>query len=327
MRLATLDDARGGSAAVRLVDGEFVHLGRAARPGTLEAWMPPTVRGILEGGSAALAVVGGVAERLEAMGESERLELRRRGVLRPADVALLAPVPEPRLIVAAGLAYRSHLAEMAGTPAPPHPTGFMKSPTSISAPGATLTLPPQAPARVDYEGELAVVFGRTCHAVSVEDALDHVAGYTCANDLSARDWVQAVWSATQPWEARLTWEVNIMGKQLPGFTALGPVMTTADEVGDPAGLTLTTTLNGEQVQQAPVSDLLFSISEMIAHFSRWYSFSPGDVLLTGTPAGVGVGRKPPLFLRDGDTVTVAITKVGALISHVRDASGGEQRDP
>jgi acylpyruvate hydrolase len=195
----------------------------------------------------------------------------------------------------------------------------MKTPTSIAGPDKPLRLPPQADTQVDYEGELACVFGRRCHAVGESEAMSYLAGYTVANDFSARDWVRPVWAATQPWEARLTWEVNIMGKQFEGFTALGPVMTTTDEIGNPAGLVLTTRLNGTTMQSAPVSDLIFPIAAMIAHFSRWYTFLPGDVLLTGTPAGVGVSRTPPVFVTSGDIVEVAIDRIGTLRTEVATA--------
>ncbi len=107
-----------------------------------------------------------------------------------------------------------------------------------------------------------------------------------------------------------------MGKQFAGFTALGPDLVTTDEITDPSKLVLTTRLNGKVMQNAPISDMLFPISEMIAYFSRWYTFQPGDVLLTGTPAGVGVGRKPPVFLRHSDTVSVAVDEIGALTNKV-----------
>jgi 2-keto-4-pentenoate hydratase/2-oxohepta-3-ene-1,7-dioic acid hydratase in catechol pathway len=215
-------------------------------------------------------------------------------------------------MVAAGLAYRSHLAEMANTPAPAHPTAFMKSPASISGPEEKVSLPTLAREHVDYEGELACVFGRTCYNVPASEALSYLAGYTAANDLSARDWAKSVWAATAPWDARITWEVNIMGKQFPGFTALGPVLTTTDEIPDPSLLKLRTTVNGQVMQAAPVSDLIFPIPEVISYLSRWYEFAPGDVLLTGTPAGVGIGRKPPVFLKEGDVVSVEIDRIGCL---------------
>ncbi len=257
--------------------------------------------------------------RAEAAAPEQRAQWRERGVLLAPQTPLLAPIPDARMIVAAGLAYRSHLAEMSGTPAPPHPSGFLKTSHSIGGPDAALTLPPAASGHVDFEGELAVVFGKTCHAVDARQAMDCVAGYTAANDVSARDWVRAVWQAQSAWEARLTWEVNIMGKQFPGFTCLGPALLTADEVPDVGQLRLETRLNGERMQAAPVSDMIFGVADMIAHFSQWYVFEPGDVLLTGTPAGVGVGRKPPVFMREGDVVEVEISGIGTLRNTVRAA--------
>ena len=312
MQLVTIDNARYGSPGAKLRSGEILHLQRAAAPGTLETWLPDSVLGILEGGAAALDVVRALVERYDGMPEQVRAAQRNQAVLLPATERLRAPIPSPRLILAAGLAYKSHLAEMAGTPAPPHPTAFIKTASSVSAPDAQLQLPPQAAKFVDYEGELACIFGRTCHAVSADEALSCIAGYTGANDLSARDWAKQVWAATAPWEARITWEVNIMGKQLPGFTALGPAITTSDEIPDPSQLHLTTRLNGTVMQSASVSDLIFPIAESIAYFSRWYTFQAGDILLTGTPSGVGIGRKPPIFLAKGDIVEVDIDRIGVL---------------
>jgi len=312
VQLVTIDDISTGSPGARLRSGEILHLGRAATPGTLEAWLPATLIGILEGGFQALEIVRGIVERFEGLPTSERAALHGNGVLQSNATRLLAPIPQPRLIVAAGLAYKSHLAEMSGTPTPQHPTAFLKSPASVSGPDAVVSLPPQAASAVDFEGELACVFGRACHNVAASHALSYLAGYTAANDFSARDWVKPVWAATAPWEARITWEVNIMGKQLPGFTALGPTLTTTDEIPDPSVLRLRTRLNGAIMQFAPVSDLIFSIADVIAYLSRWYTFLPGDVLLTGTPAGVGVGRKPPVFIKESDVLEVEIDHVGVL---------------
>jgi acylpyruvate hydrolase len=316
MLLVTIDDAPGGSAGAQLASGEILHLGRAAESGTIEAWLPSSVMGILVGGPEGLAVAERLAARHEAMGQASLTPKRAQGALLPPDTRLLAPVPSPGMILAAGLAYRSHLAEMSGTPTPTHPTAFLKSPSSISGPGATVTLPPQAPDHVDYEGELAIVIGRGCHAVDAEAAMQCIAGYTIANDLSARDWLKEVWAAEKPWQARQTWEVNIMGKQLPGFTALGPAIATVGRINDPNPLRLVTRVNGAMMQDASISDMIFPIGETIAYFSRWYRFRPGDVLLTGTPAGVGVGRKPPVFLRAGDRVDVSIDRIGTLTTHV-----------
>lgn len=314
MRLATLDNAPGGSPAAQLASGEFLNLRRAARPETLEPWIPATVMDILAAGEAGLDVLRGLIDHVETRTAADRNRMVETGAILPPDTRLLAPIPRPGMILAAGLAYRSHLAEMSGTPVPTRPTAFMKSAGSVCAPGARITLPPQASDHVDYEGELALVFGRVCHNVAAEDAMACIAGYTVANDLSARDWVKAVWSATQPWEARQTWEVNIMGKQMPDFTPLGPVITTRDEIPDPGAMQLRTRLNGQIMQDAPVSDMIFPLAEVVSYFSRWYRFQPGDILLTGTPAGVGVGRKPPVFLKSCDRIEVEISGIGVLVS-------------
>jgi 2-keto-4-pentenoate hydratase/2-oxohepta-3-ene-1,7-dioic acid hydratase in catechol pathway len=310
MQLLTIDDVPGGSPGARLASGAVLHLARAARADSIEAWLPGQLAAILAGGGEALAIARRIVERAESGACAD--ELAGAGALLPAQTRLLAPIPSPRLIVAAGLAFRSHLAEMANTPAPAEPTAFMKSPRSIAAPGAQLMLPAQASGMVDYEGELACVFGRTCYAVPEADALRCIAGYTVANDISARDWAPAVWAATSPWQARQTWEVNIMGKQLPGFTPLGPVLLTADEVPDPAALHLITRLNGAVMQDAFIADLIFPLARTIAYLSRWYRFEAGDLLLTGTPAGVGIGRKPPVFLQAGDTIEVSVDGIGTL---------------
>ncbi|HEX7784437.1 MAG TPA: fumarylacetoacetate hydrolase family protein [Sphingobium sp.] len=315
MRLVTIDDVPGGSPGAQLASGEVLHLLRAARPSTLEAWLPRSITGILEGGKPALSLVRDIVSRAE-QGEGI-VELKNAGAILDGGTPLLAPIPAPRLLLAVGLAYRSHLAEMAGTPAPEHPTAFMKSPSSVAAPGHSLTLPPAANDMVDFEGELACVFGRPCHNVTPADAMDHIAGYMAANDISARNWAPAVWAASDPWKARLTWEVNIMGKQFPGFTPLGPVLTTVDDIPDPSALRLVTRLNGQVMQDAQVSDMIFPLDEVISYFSRWYHFQPGDVLLTGTPAGVGIGRKPPIFLTPGDRVEVEIDRIGTLSTPIR----------
>lgn len=312
MKLVTIDNVNGGTPGALLASGEVLHLARAGTPGSLESWLPGNLRDILQAGPDGLAVVRAIVERVSGYGDQQLQALRRGGILTGSATPLLAPVPEPRLIVAAGLAYRSHLAEMSGTPQPPHPTGFMKSPHSVTGPNHPVELPPHASASVDYEGELAVIFGRSCHDVSADQALEYVAGYCVANDLSARDWVQEVWGAQTPWDARRTWEVNIMGKQFGGFTPLGPVLLTADEVPVLGDLRIVTRLNGQVLQDAQLSDLIFNLSETIAWFSRWYTFEAGDVLLTGTPAGVGVSRKPPLFLSAGDVVEVEIDRIGML---------------
>ncbi len=312
MKLVTIDNGSGGTAGAMLRSGEILNFARASTAGTISSWIPGELRAILAAGPRGLDVVRTLVSKIEDAGDEQLRRLRQRGALTGPDTPLLAPLPAPLLVVAAGLAYKSHLAEMSGVPVPKQPTAFMKSPNSITGHGAAVRLPRSAAEHVDYEGELAVVFGRECHDATPDEAMACVAGYTAANDISARDWIPGVIGATHPWEARQTWEVNIMGKQFDGFTPLGPVLLTADEVPDAGKLEITTRLNGEVMQHAPVSDLIFKLQDTISYLSRWYTFRPGDVLLTGTPAGVGVGRKPPVFMRAGDVVEVEISGVGIL---------------
>jgi acylpyruvate hydrolase len=302
MKLVTIANTAAGSPGAMLRSGEILHFSKAAKPGTLEVWIPDSIRAILEGGK-------------------DRDSLRAAGGISPANTPLLAPIPNPRLLLAAGLAFKSHLAEMAGTPTPKNPTAFLKSIHSIVGPEAPVAVPPDAPGHIDYEGELGIVFGRTCHRVSADVAMDYIAGYTAGNDISARDWVKPVWEAKEAWEARLTWETNIMGKQYDSFTPLGPVLTTVDDIPDPTAMLIVTRLNGKVMQSAPVSDLIFTIAETIAYFSKWYTFQPGDILLSGTPAGVGVGRKPPIFMKPGDVIEVEISDIGVLRNRINSGTG------
>jgi acylpyruvate hydrolase len=312
VKLVTIDNGGRGTAGAMLRSGDILNFARAAGAGTIESWIPSELRAILAAGPRGLDVVRTLVSKVEDDDQDLKRRLRQKGALTGFDTPLLAPLPSPRLVVAAGLAYKSHLAEMSGVPVPKQPTAFMKSPNSITGPGAAVVLPKGAANHVDYEGELVVVFGRECHDATPDEAMACVAGYTAANDISARDWIPGVVAATHPWEARQTWEVNIMGKQFDGFTPLGPVLLTADEVPDPGKLQISTRLNGEVMQRAPVSDLIFKLQDTISYLSRWYTFRPGDVLLTGTPAGVGVGRKPPVYMRAGDVVEVEISGIGIL---------------
>lgn len=299
MKFVSIDNGSlDGQAGALLPDGGIVPLSK------VDDTLPGSVAGILQSGKIGQAKATVAAWQDNAAAQAD--------AVLPADTPCIAPIPRPGMILAAGLAYTCHLAEMSGTPTPKQPTAFLKAPSSVSGPDAHVALPSQAPEMIDYEGELACVFGRDCHNVAAADAMEYLAGYTVANDFSARDWVEAVWSSTEPWQARQTWEVNLMGKQLPGFTGLGPALVTVDELGDLSEYRLETRLNGETMQSAPLGNMIFPIAEVIAYFSRWYSFRPGDVLLTGTPAGVGVGRNPRVFIKAGDVLEVEIDNIGVL---------------
>lgn len=223
-------------------------------------------------------------------------------VLRPAR--RLAPV-EPSQIYAIGLNYREHAAEM-GSKIPEYPVVFAKSVTSVAHPDTAIILPRHLHSdQVDYECELAVVIGKRCKNVSAENALDYVLGYTCANDVSARDW-QKVYGGGQ-------W---IKGKSFDTFCPLGPMLVTADDVPDPQILPLRTIVNGRIVQESFTGDMIFSVAELIAFLSGSTTLLPGTVILTGTPPGVGVAADPPRFLKPGDEVVIDITGIGMLHNSV-----------
>jgi 2-keto-4-pentenoate hydratase/2-oxohepta-3-ene-1,7-dioic acid hydratase in catechol pathway len=206
-------------------------------------------------------------------------------------------VPDPGKILCAGVNYRAHLAE-SGRAATERPTVFSRYADSQVGHDQPLVAPAVSD-RFDYEGELAAVIGTAGAAIAVEDALGHVAGYACYNDGSVRDWQRH----SHQW---------LPGKNWPGTGGFGPWLVTADEVGDPNDLTLTTRVNGEVRQRASTADLIFSIAELISYASSFTPLRPGDVIVTGTPGGAGAFREPPAFLVPGDVVEVEIERVGLL---------------
>ena len=206
-------------------------------------------------------------------------------------------VPHPRMIWAVGLNYRAHAAEV-DRPLPTVPAMFAKSPGALLGHGAPIVIPPHVQ-RPDYEGEVAVVIGRTARDVEVRTALDHVAGVTAAHDVSARD--------HQYVTGQFSWS-----KSFDTFCPLGPELVTREAAGDLEHLRLETRLNGEVVQSSTTADLVFSISELVAWISQGLTLVPGDVILTGTPAGVGAARTPPRWLEDGDVVEITVGGVTTL---------------
>ena len=175
-------------------------------------------------------------------------------------------------------------------------------------------------AMVAYEGELALVIGKPCYGVAVEDALDAVAGYLIHNDVSARNHVAEVKAVTVPTQMLDAWGRNVAGKQHPTFSPMGPFLVTRDEVPDPGRLRLTTRVNGETVQDIDIDDLIFTVAEYVAYVAQWYPLQPGDIISTGTPGGVGVAKSPPRFLAAGDTVEVEISGLGTLSNGVERSS-------
>jgi 2-keto-4-pentenoate hydratase/2-oxohepta-3-ene-1,7-dioic acid hydratase in catechol pathway len=216
----------------------------------------------------------------------------------------LAPVA-PSGILAVGLNYRRH-AEETHAKIPEYPVLFMKGTNAVQNPGDPIEIPSQlASTEVDYEGELAVVIGKTCKNVARERGLDYVLGYTCANDVSARDW-----------QIRRGGSQWCRGKTFDTFAPLGPCLVTADEIPNPNRLRIATILNGERVQDWTTSDMIFDVPRLIEFLSGSTTLAAGTVILTGTPHGVGMAHKPPRWLAPGDVVTVEVESIGQLTNPV-----------
>ena len=222
----------------------------------------------------------------------------REGALSLAACRLLAPLAAPGKLLFSGLNYRSHTEENPSAVLPTYPQCFAKLPSAVIGPDEPIVLP--APeTQVDYEVELVAVIGTTARGVPAKRALEHVFGYSVANDVSARD--------VQFRDNQIT-----TGKGYDTFCPLGPEITTSDEIPDPQALQVASYVNGERRQYSPTSDMLFPVAHLIAFFSAHITLYPGDVLATGTPAGVGTFRKPPIFLQSGDVVEVEVDAIGRL---------------
>jgi acylpyruvate hydrolase len=231
---------------------------------------------------------------LEAMAEA----VGGAPIAEPLGAALLLPpLTDPQKIVCVGLNYRAH-AEEAGLDPPAVPTFFAKFANALAAPGATVNLP-AASEKVDYEAEVAFVIGRRAREVGTEQALDHVAGYMLLNDLSARD----LQFATPQW---------IPGKVFDGSAPCGPWLVTPDEAGPPDAIGIALDLNGERMQESDTGDLIFGVRELVSHLSSLMTLEPGDIVSTGTPAGVGSARQPRVWLADGDEIVVSSPTLGEL---------------
>ncbi len=221
---------------------------------------------------------------------------------------LLAPL-EPAAVLCIGLNYRKH-AEEGGADIPKHPVLFMKMPSTVQNPCDPILLPTHLKSdAVDYECELAVVIGRDCKNVSKADALDYVLGYTCANDVSARDWQKT--GGGGQW---------CRGKTFDTFCPLGPVLVTGGEISNPNTLGIRTILNDEVMQDWNTDDMIFDVPTLIEFLSGSTRLAAGTVILTGTPHGVGFARTPPVLLKDGDSITVEIDGIGQLTNPVKDES-------
>ena len=285
MRLTTYE--RGGEwvAAVVVADGLLVDAAAAARHAGLDgggAW--GSVRGVLGQPADRLGALADGAEAVAAKADPEV-------VLDPASARLGPPVPDPQKILCVGLNYRAHAAE-ASLDEPPVPLVFAKFPNVLIGSGAAIELPAGNGEHVDYEGEIAVVIGRAAYRVSEDEAFDAVAGWMPFNDVSARD----LQTQTSQWT---------VGKSPDTFGPCGPSLVLENAFRD-GGLEIETRVNGEQVQHAHTDQMIFSAARLIAFLTQTMTLVPGDIIVTGTPEGVGAHRDPPRFLRDGDLVEVRV---------------------
>lgn len=253
--------------------------------------------------SALLAAHGmaGLAELKAALDSEERRDVARVGDV--GDIDFLPAVTDPEKIIGVGLNYADHAAEV-NRDLPEYPVLFAKFRNSLAAHGRRIKLP-AASEKVDYEGELGVVIGEECAEISSEEALSRVAAVTIVNDISARD----LQNRTHQWLA---------GKAVDEFLPCGPWLVTLDELPELSDLRLTTRVNGETVQDASIDQMIFDVPTLIASISQHMTLVPGDLILTGTPAGVGSGRKPPLWLDADSEVEVEISGIGVLANTFRD---------
>ncbi len=280
MRLATIQTSAGPRAAV-LHENSYIDLA-ATDPS-----MPGSVRQLLEAGPAALRRAGEAVHRANAVR------------VAAAQARLLPPVPDPHKIVCLGLNYRDHAAET-GAPIPKDPVLFSKYATALIGPGDAIVLPPVSQ-EVDYEAELVIVVGKRGRPKSAEEAWGYVAGYTVGHDVSARDW--------QLKKDQKQWMV---GKTFDTFAPTGPHLVTADEVPDPHALPICLRLNGQTMQDSNTKQMIFNVGTVLAYLAQVFTLEVGDLVFTGTPPGVGIARKPPVYLKAGDVVEVEIADLGVL---------------
>ena len=283
MKLVTYQPAGAGPQLGALVDGKVINLAQ-----TSGGRLPNDMRAFIEMGEPALET----ARAIVAQGpDVEAVAL--------SAVRLLAPISNPSKLIAIGMNYMDHVREQ-GLKPPTLAVMFTKYPSSIIGPGDAIRWDPALTSKVDYEAELALVIGKRASKVKEEDAYDYILGYMNCHDVSARD-LQL--------EKGDQW---IMGKSLDTFCPLGPYLVTKDEIADPHALGIKCLVNGEALQNSNTRELIFKIPYLIAYLSRAITLLPGDVITTGTPDGVGAFRKPPVFLKHGDLVTVEVEGLGQL---------------
>ncbi|MBY0523339.1 MAG: fumarylacetoacetate hydrolase family protein [Gemmataceae bacterium] len=279
MHFATIQTEGGPRAAV-LQGKHYIDL-----HGT-DPHLPASLRTLLEAGPTALKAAAQAAQRVDAV----RIE---------AGAKFLPPIPDPRKIVCLGLNYRDHAAET-GAPIPKEPVLFSKYATALIGHGDQIVLPPVSQ-EVDFEAELVIVIGKRGRNIKADAAMGYVFGYTVGHDVSARDW--QLKKDQKQWMA---------GKTFDTFAPTGPAIVTTDEVPDPQVLGIKLRLNGETMQDSNTKQMIFNVEQTLAYISQIFTIEPGDLIFTGTPPGVGIARKPQVWLKAGDVVEVEIEGLGVL---------------
>lgn len=283
---------------------KLVNFSQADRPGVAVSGETGRLHGFLEGQAGYPGSIGSLlasGANLSAVGQT----LRDGPVVDQAAIVFRPPVDAPSKILCVGLNYRAHSAET-GLGAPDYPAIFARFANTLVGAGQPIVRPTLS-GQLDYEGELVAVIGRRCHGVSKADAPGYIAGYSIFNDASIRDYQMK----TSQWT---------MGKNFDATGAFGPWLVTPDELPAGAdGLRITTRLNGDVMQDGNTSDMVFKVADLVSMLSAVMTLEPGDLIVTGTPSGVGYSRKPPVFMKPGDTVSVEIEKIGVLTNPVAGA--------
>jgi 2-keto-4-pentenoate hydratase/2-oxohepta-3-ene-1,7-dioic acid hydratase in catechol pathway len=288
MKLLQFQGGDGLKLGVK-TDGGIVDVAAAAE--TLELDAPTSLIEVIEVGQPAIDALQGVVDAAAASDSAATWTLDEMGIQYGPAVA------DPGKIICVGLNYRRHAAET-GMAVPETPVLFSKFLNTIASYGDSVSLPPVA-TQYDYEVELGVIIGKPARNVSEADALDYVLGYVTSNDVSVRD----LQTRTSQW---------LLGKTMDNFLPVGPYLVTADEVGDPQQLYIKTWVNGEIRQDSHTGDMIFTVAEIVSYISRYFTLEPGDIIVTGTPEGVAMGREDKPWLKPGDEVVVEVERLGAL---------------